>query len=330
MAQTMASDASTALMTLWSLAGFTFMFVVLRLYTRISVLRMYGTDDHFYNAAFMLFINYNILLQLAAKYGFGRDISDIDSPDDLSRAILYEAIGQTLLITGNVFAKLSIGYFLVRLVTSRAHKAAIWTPAFAFSLVVMVSVIVFWFSCEPTEYLWDRSIDGSCDIEPGSAAVLAGALSVFVDLWYTGFPWYLLYMIKMPLREKIVVGSCLSFGILAAACGTKRAVEMIKIGSPNYPRDTVNLIVWHGAELSATMIGIGIPICLPFYKNTIARVFTKRRCSCSNEIHICKEHDDQIGVFGMNTIGGTPYAINIQANQAEDSENSEAKVDAKR
>ncbi|KAI0522291.1 hypothetical protein F5B22DRAFT_660609 [Xylaria bambusicola] len=318
MAQTIASDASTALMTLWALASFTFLFVVLRLYTRIRVLRMYGTDDHFYNAAFMLFLNYNVLLQLAAKYGFGRDIVDIDSPDDLSRAILYEAIGQTLLITGNVFAKLSIGCFLDRLVTSRTHKVAIWKPALAFSLIVMISIIVFWFSCQPTAYLWDRRIDGRCDIDPGPAAVLAGASSVFVDLWYSGFPWYLLYTINMPLKEKLVVGSSMSLGIVAAACGAKRAVELIKIGSPNYPKDTVNLVVWHAAELSATMIGIGIPICLPLYKSAISRAFPKTSCSCcSNEPHRCKENEVEVGVFGMTTIGGTPYAFRGQVAPAD-------------
>ena len=53
MAQSIASGASEALMTLWSLVGFTFIFVLLCLYTCMKVLRMYGADDHFYNAAFV-------------------------------------------------------------------------------------------------------------------------------------------------------------------------------------------------------------------------------------------------------------------------------------
>ncbi|KAI1424602.1 hypothetical protein F5Y12DRAFT_751742 [Xylaria sp. FL1777] len=103
----------------------------------------------------MLFNIYNFLLQLSAEYGFGRDISEIDSLDDLSRAILYELIGQTLLIIGNVCTKVSIGFFLARLVASRGHKIAIWIPVFAFSLLVIVSTLVFWFSCQPTAYLWN-------------------------------------------------------------------------------------------------------------------------------------------------------------------------------
>lgn len=38
---------------LWSLAAFTSVFVVLRLYTRLKVVEAYGMDDHFFNTAFV-------------------------------------------------------------------------------------------------------------------------------------------------------------------------------------------------------------------------------------------------------------------------------------
>ncbi|KAI1291282.1 hypothetical protein F5Y03DRAFT_403471 [Xylaria venustula] len=332
MAQGVASNASTALLTLWTLASVTFMFLVLRLYTRIRILKMYGIDDHCYNAAFVLFLVYNVLLQLSAEYGFGRDVSEIVTPDDLSRALLYEFIGQTLLITANVSAKLSIAFFLSRLVIKREHQVAIWTPAFAFSLLVMVSLLVLWFSCEPTAYLWDRRIDGHCDVNPGPAAILAGAFSVFVDLWYVGFPWYMLYSVNMSPKEKGIIASSMSLGIMAAACGIKRTVELSKIGSPNY---TINLIIWHAAELSATMIGISIPVCLPFYRDSIARMLSRGSCSCcSNEQHNHNSNSNnnhgEIGVFGMHTIGGTPYSFNAQEAPAHCNKHTKFRFGGKR
>ncbi|KAI0532680.1 hypothetical protein GGR58DRAFT_489286 [Xylaria digitata] len=135
----------------------------------------------------------------------------------------------------------------------------------------------------------------------------------------------------MPMREKITIGSSMSFGVVAAACGTKRAVESSKIGSPNYPKDTVTLVVWHAAELSATMIGIGIPTCLPFYKDTVARVFFRGSCSCCfSERHKCKGSDGEMGVFGMHTIGSTPYAPNGQAAPTDGNGNLGVKQDEDR
>jgi hypothetical protein len=46
-------DAPKMLAVLWSLTALALVFVLLRLYTRLRVLRAYGLDDYFYNAAFV-------------------------------------------------------------------------------------------------------------------------------------------------------------------------------------------------------------------------------------------------------------------------------------
>ncbi|KAI0144481.1 hypothetical protein GGR57DRAFT_517962 [Xylariaceae sp. FL1272] len=325
--------APSALATLWALLGITFVFVILRLYTRVIVIKQFGIDDHCYNAAFVscrttftnvdsqcsaltirvrtdyqiLFLVYNVLLQISANFGFGRDIGAISSLDYVAKAILYEAIGQTLLVIGTAVAKLSMGLFLLRLVTRRAHTVAILVPIAIFSLLVVISLFVFWFSCQPTEYLWDRRIDGECIIDPGPVSTFAGALSVAVDFWYAGFPWYLLWKLRMPQREKIVIASSMSLGIVAAACGIKRALELNKLGSPNYLKDTVDLIVWHAAEIAVTMIGIGIPVCLPLYKGALDRLFASRR-SKRGEAPNGRPKDIEQGGLALHTIGGTPFS----------------------
>ncbi|KAI1262796.1 hypothetical protein F5Y18DRAFT_396320 [Xylariaceae sp. FL1019] len=304
--------ALSALTTLWVLLSITFVFVVLRLYTRIIAIKQFGIDDHCYNAAFILFLVYNVLLQISANFGFGRDIETIPSADYVAKAILYEAIGQTLLVIGTAVAKLSMGLFLLRLVTRRAHTIAIMVPIAIFSLLVVISLFVFWFSCQPTEYLWDRRIDGKCPINPAPVSVLAGSLSVAVDFWYAGFPWYLLWNLRMPQREKIVIASSMSLGIVAAACGIKRALELNKLGSSNYLKDTVDLIVWHAAEIAVTMIGIGIPVCLPLYKGALDRLFASERL-WGKEAHNGMQQDILQGGLALYTIGGTPFASNEDA-----------------
>lgn len=46
-------DAPKMLAVLWSLTSLALVFVLLRLYTRLRILRAYGADDYFYNAAFV-------------------------------------------------------------------------------------------------------------------------------------------------------------------------------------------------------------------------------------------------------------------------------------
>lgn len=46
-------EAPMVLGVLWTLTAVTFVFVLLRVYTRLKVLDAYGIDDHFFNIAFV-------------------------------------------------------------------------------------------------------------------------------------------------------------------------------------------------------------------------------------------------------------------------------------
>lgn len=46
-------EAPMMLGILWGLTGVTFIFVLMRLYTRVKVVQSYGWDDHFFNASFV-------------------------------------------------------------------------------------------------------------------------------------------------------------------------------------------------------------------------------------------------------------------------------------
>ena len=55
----------------------------------------------------------------------------------VTKATLYECIGQGFAIIGMAIAKASLGFFFLRLVSSRLHRIAIWT---AMALVSAASI----------------------------------------------------------------------------------------------------------------------------------------------------------------------------------------------
>ncbi|KAJ2995028.1 hypothetical protein NUW58_g1390 [Xylaria curta] len=342
MAQGIAPYAYQALVPMWILLTVTFMFVLLRLYIRIKALDCFRADDYAYIVSFVFFFIYAILVQLSAQHGLGWDNSAIESADDISQAILYEMIGQTFLIAGNVTSKLSITFFLDRLVIQRGHKIFIWVPITIFGISVAIAQGVVWGSCQPASHFWDPRVSGHC-FDPTPVALLAGSLSVFVDVCYAALPWYVLSLkalqalqsppkflvptfwnINMAWRRKIVILLSLSLGLIAAACGIKRATELHSLGSRNYlnqswrdspkfpifieeiltasSEDTVQLVIWHAAELSVTLIAIGIPMCF----HTIAKQLSQSgwlSCICGWQ----KESEVDVGGFGSRTYGGTPF-----------------------
>ncbi|KAI0487452.1 hypothetical protein F4859DRAFT_510022 [Xylaria cf. heliscus] len=209
--------ADPALRAVWIFVGVTFLFVPLRIYIRVKILEGFRADDYCYVVSFACLLIYAILVTLSAENGLGRDISEISSPDDQSRAILDETIGQTFLIVGNVTSKLSIAFFLHHLAKQLAdkliYKIALWTPMVLFTIFVTISLFATWLSCEPPAHLWDPRIDGHCRHDLIPIEYFAGALSVVADICYALYPWWLLRRLNSHPKKKLVILISLSLGL---------------------------------------------------------------------------------------------------------------------
>ncbi|KAJ4253311.1 hypothetical protein NW762_010466 [Fusarium torreyae] len=272
-------DGPWVIAVMWALTAVAFVFVLLRVYTRVVVVKSFGIDDHVYNLAFVFLLLYTIFATAAAHYGFGQNMLDISNSnsDDLPLAILFEAIGQTFAVVGMAVAKWSLGLFLLRLVKEQWHKIAIWL-----SMACLMGAS-------------DRRIPGRCNIDSTPVSMLLCILCVIVDFFFAAFPWFFIWGLQLNRREKIVILCSLSLGVIAGACGIKRTLEVPELSSPNYTKDTVGLIVWSAAEIAVTMICIGIPVCRPLYKKYIEK-WTSRDGS---------KYRERSGSYPLQTIGGS-------------------------
>jgi hypothetical protein len=175
---------------MWIVTAVTLVFVLLRIYTRAYVVKSYGIDDHVYNLAFVspifvearqerrladlgvsaalqgFLVMYTVSTTVAAQYGFGQNMADIQDPEHLVLAILFEAIGQTFAVIGMAIAKWSLGLFLLRLVTQTWHRVTIWIIMGSLAAASFSVCFVFWLQCTPPAYLWDRRIPGGfCQVD---------------------------------------------------------------------------------------------------------------------------------------------------------------------
>lgn len=110
-------DGPWALGVMWVMVALVFLFMMLRLYTRLVFLASYGLDDHIYVVAFVFLLIFTIFTHIAGNYGFGQTMEEIGNIDWVVQATLYECIGQGFAIVGMAIAKASLGFFLLRLVT---------------------------------------------------------------------------------------------------------------------------------------------------------------------------------------------------------------------
>ncbi|KAI1458695.1 hypothetical protein F4805DRAFT_423363 [Annulohypoxylon moriforme] len=266
-------DGAKAVTAMWALTAMSFIFVVLRAYTRLVVVKAYGIDDHVYNLAFIFLMLYSVFVTISAQYGFGRNMWEIKSEYDTSQAILFEGIGQTFAVLGMAIAKWSLGLFLLRIVDKMRYTVSIWM-AMAILMASSISVcFVFWLQCTPPAYLWDRQIPGGyCAVNAAPASTLLSVVCVLVDFFFAILPWAFIWKLQMNRREKFVILVSMSLGIIAGTCGIKRSFQVSALSSSNYLKDTVGLIVWSAAEIAVTMVCIGIAVCRPLYKNFLGKL----------------------------------------------------------
>ncbi|KAL9567218.1 hypothetical protein ACKAV7_008648 [Fusarium commune] len=111
------------------------------------------------------------------------------------------------------------------------------------------------------------------------------------------------------MKEKIVILSSLSLGVIAGAFGIKRPLEVPKVKSPGHTKDPAGLIVWSAAEMTVTMICIGIPVCRPLYKKYFGKWSSRNKS---------KDQEQNSGAsYPLQTIGGsTMYPAQVHKKES--------------
>ncbi|KAK3320410.1 hypothetical protein B0T19DRAFT_240226 [Cercophora scortea] len=249
----------------WAMTAVSLTLATLRLYTRVRIVKFVGVEDYLYASTGLFLLVFAATLQVAVYYGLGRSFWAL-SLDSSSQAILWTYIANTFAITGNAMAKLSMGFFLLRVVQLRAQKAVLWllivvTAGTSFALVVML-----WNQTTPVKASWDPlRTPGKWNIQIQPMSVGLGGWSSACDFFFAIFPWMIIWSLRMPRRDKIILAGGMSLGVIAGACGIIRTVVLSQLEVSDYTYNFALYFVWAGAEIAVAMICLGIPTLRPLY-----------------------------------------------------------------
>ncbi|KAF4967426.1 hypothetical protein FSARC_4999 [Fusarium sarcochroum] len=279
----MGGKGPMALAVMWSFVAISWIFVVLRLYTRIWITRSVGADDHAYWMSGILILLYTIFTHIAATHGFGQSMPGPDATDfeldEAALAIKNELIGQTFSVIGMAVAKLSLGLFLLRIIVERWQKILIWIVMASLSAVSLLAAISLWIQCNPVRKIFDMlRVPGVCKIDVTPFAITLGVWCAVADFFFAIFPWVFIWN--------------------AGVCGIVRTYEVASGFTANYTLDTVPLIIWSAAEMAVTLICIGIPILRPLWRQAI------RGSKLSSDRYYRKQGEGSDGqAYSMGNLG---------------------------
>ncbi|KAL1841818.1 hypothetical protein VTJ49DRAFT_6571 [Mycothermus thermophilus] len=258
-------------LALWGMSGLALILVALRVYIRLRIVRFFVLEDYLYISTFIWLLAFAASIQVAIHYGVGRDVWTLTA-DEIANTLFWTYVGGSIIVTGNAFAKLSMGFFLLRVVPHQRQKILLWILVFITAATSFILVVMIWNQADPVQASWDvYRTPGvwKLDLIPLCAGL--GAWSSACDFFFAVFPWMFVWGLQISRREKILVAGGMSLGVIAGACGIGRTIVLTQSDKEDYTMGFSRYYIWAGAEVAVALVCLAIPTLRPLYQKARTR-----------------------------------------------------------
>ncbi|KAI0184773.1 hypothetical protein EV127DRAFT_224571 [Xylaria flabelliformis] len=248
--------------------------IVLRIYTRLVIVKAWGLDDWFMSFAAISFTLFCSAAITGVHYGTGRHFEDLTT-EDIEEAMKYWWFCYLWYCVTMIASKISIGVFLLRLTVSKMHHYIIYVVM----LFTVASGIVFFFvtlfQCNPITFFWDKSIRGGWCIDPHIIAALTylySAFSVICDFTFAILPMFLVFSLQIGRRSKIALIPILGIGIVASIAVVVRLAYVNTFLDPDFLWATVDIAIWSTAEQGLAITAASLATLRPLFRTVAHKV----------------------------------------------------------
>jgi hypothetical protein len=163
----------------------------------------------------------------------------------------------TYVIT-NIFLKLSIGIFLLRIAVDNTHRIILWVSLITIEVYSVFFLLLFTFQCWPISFFWERLRGGQGKCMSSSVIVNSfygySALSCVTDWIFSIVPIFIVRKLQMSRRKKITVGAILALCALGSTATIVRIPYISGLNDiPDFLYSTIDVAIWSTCET-----GIGL------------------------------------------------------------------------
>lgn len=190
----------------------------------------------------------------------------------------------------------SIGLWVIKLSVLFLYRRIFSVGAFRLANTVMICITVAWglaftfamaFQCSPVSTIWEKF-----ELEYGNSCVsvqpfyLAAAIcDLVLDILILLLPVHPLWLLQMPIRQKLAVGGIFFLGFIVVAFGIARLVifqlviDFTTAEPLKYFTDitwyTAGTLFWHLAEIVVALLACCLPTYRPLFQTRLHASRTK-------------------------------------------------------
>ncbi|KAJ6142733.1 hypothetical protein N7471_002186 [Penicillium samsonianum] len=236
------------------LLGFSLVTVSLRCFTRLKIVKSFGSDDTLMVAAAAFNVAFAICGIVGALYGMGKAQAYLShSPDDVRRGLLCWWLGQIFYVFTCTIARLSIAATILRLTVERIHSWILYGIMVISTAVGTVFLFFTIFQCRPVAYYWNRSsTEGRCiDINTLLGIVyMYSGVAAACDFTIGFLPIFMVWGLQMNRGTKFVVSTILGLACIASIAVIIRIPFVHYAGKPDFLHETTQISIWSNVEAS--------------------------------------------------------------------------------
>ncbi|KAF2818768.1 hypothetical protein CC86DRAFT_388689 [Ophiobolus disseminans] len=243
-----------------------FLAYFLRCFVRVKMVKAFGFDDCLMGIALLFYLFYTISSNVGVHYGTGRHHHDL-STENVARARHCWWFCYIFYSWAMIFAKLSIGFLLLRISIKRVHT---WILYAAMLLSVVAGGTFFFvivFQCQPVYYFWDKSNKGTCvpnDLIVGLAYTYS-IFSIISDFTFAIIPGFLVWHLQLKRRAKVALIPLIAMGCIASAAVIARMPFIRHFNSPDFLWATTDIAIWSTIEQALAITAGSLATLRPLF-----------------------------------------------------------------
>ncbi|KAK7973869.1 hypothetical protein PG989_015717 [Apiospora arundinis] len=252
--------------------GLSFTIVGLRVWVRNFMIKTLGIDDMVMIAALTAAIGSMVCFIGECATGAGKHLWDIDFT--LFPAFLrWQYVHGILLVVGISLVKVSIGFFLLRLIQHKWYRRVIIFTQVFIVMFTISCVCTLIFQCVPPDatFAMIRPPTAKCFDQATftNIGIFNGAVNITTDVVFVMLPIPMILKLQVNNRTKASLIVALSLGIFACIA----AIVRVYLGAhifedPDFTWTTA-FFLWNTAELHAGIVAASLPTLRPLFKSLL-------------------------------------------------------------
>ncbi|RGP59041.1 hypothetical protein FSPOR_11621 [Fusarium sporotrichioides] len=239
----------------------------LRFYVRFFMIKAFKGDDWLMAAALLSYTLYAAFAIYGVTQGSGRRMEHL-SLDQINMTAMCWWLGYIWYSLTMMLCKLSIGFFLLNVATSKLHRWIIYITMFCSTVSGLLFFFISIFQCQPISFAWKKDQPGKCiNLSVTiSLTIMYSITAVVSDFIFALLPGLIIWKLQLKKRTKYSLIPLLAMGCVASAAVVARFPYLAGYKEADWLWHTVDVAIWSIIEQGLAITATSLATLRPLFK----------------------------------------------------------------